>query len=101
MSAGYSSPYGKDSGALLAFRGIPVRVARTLVSPAIAGLCCMLPCGARNHDTGWHRPCPPRAHSQGKGCGAQTSKQPLSIKMIAVVKQSMKCSRNTRGTPQS
>nr|KAF6446601.1 ELMO domain containing 3 [Rousettus aegyptiacus] len=24
MSAGYSSPYGKDSGALLAFRGIPI-----------------------------------------------------------------------------
>lgn len=39
---------------------------------------------------------------RGRGVGyKQAKKQPLSSKIIALVKQNIKCNRNTKGTPQS
>ena len=56
-------------------------------------------CGAGH--TARHRPCFQELTLGSRGVGHKLAKQPLASKIIALVKQTVKCSGNTKGTPQS
>lgn len=60
--------------------------------------CCSV--GPGTGDLGQQRPCLQETLG-GRVVGHELAKQPLARKIIAAAKQGMKCSGNTRGTPQS